>query len=172
GHLGCDFRSPAAVFLKAGGGGSVGRIGDGANGEEWDAVCMADMGNGRGFHIRAKGVKCGPHGLCPRAREKGFSGHHPPEADGAAGVLGRLGGQGEQEGVPREPDGVHPGMELRENILSYIVIGGLCADDGIKDGDGWVDASCCARIDDGFHSAAVNEDLGSDGRIDLADTTV
>lgn len=100
GHLGCDFRSPAAVFLKAGGGGSVGRIGDGANGEEWDAVCMADMGNGRGFHIRAKGVKCGPHGLCPRAREKGFSGHHPPEADGAAGVLGRLGGQGEQEGVP------------------------------------------------------------------------
>ena len=63
-------------------------------------------------------------------------------------------------------------MELRENILSYIVIGGLCADDGIKDGDGWVDASCCARIDDGFHSAAVNEDLGSDGRIDLADTTV
>ena len=71
---------------------------------------MADMGNGRGFHIRAKGVKCGPHGLCPRAREKGFSGHHPPEADGAAGVLGRLGGQGEQEGVPREPDGVHPGM--------------------------------------------------------------
>ena len=133
---------------------------------------MADMGNGRGFHIRAKGVKCGPHGLCPRAREKGFSGHHPPEADGAAGVLGRLGGQGEQEGVPREPDGIHPGMELRENILSYIVIGGLCADDGIKDGDGWVDASCCARIDDGFHSAAVNEDLGSDGRIDLADTTV
>ncbi len=73
---------------------------------------------------------------------------------------------------PPEPDGVHPGMELRENILSYIVIGGLCADDGIKDGDGWVDASCCARIDDGFHPAAVNEDLGSDGRIDLADTTV
>lgn len=59
-----------------------GRIGDGANGEEWDAVCMADMGNGRGFHIRAKGVKCGPHGLCPRAREKGFSGHHPPKRTG------------------------------------------------------------------------------------------
>lgn len=60
---------------------------------------MADMGNGRGFHIRAQKVKCGPHGLCPRARER-LLGHHPPEADGAAGVLGRLGGQGEQEGVP------------------------------------------------------------------------
>ena len=78
-------------------------------------------------------------------------------------------------GWPRRAGRGPPGtrwMELRENILSYIVIGGLCADDGIKDGDGWVDASCCARIDDGFHPAAVNEDLGSDGRIDLADTTV
>lgn len=29
------------------------------------------------------------------------------------------------------------GWNSRENILSYIVIGGLCADDGIKDG-GWM----------------------------------
>ena len=133
---------------------------------------MTDMGNGRRFHICAEGVEHSPYSLCPRAREKGLPGHYPSEVDRVSYVPGRLSGQREQGRISREPDGVQPGVEVRQNLPGNVVVGGFRADDRVKDGYDRVDAACCACIDDGVCLKPVDEDLGRDGGIDFADAAV
>ena len=128
------------------------------------------MGNGGRLHIHGKRVPGGPDRL-PSAlvRQEGLPCDHPSKHHRVLPPGGRLAGQGQQPRIRREHGGRQPGVKLRQNLRADIVVSGLRGDHRVKYRKARRQGAGGPHVEDRPGLIAVNENLGGQGRVDLAD---